>query len=272
MNKFSVISSQYSVPIEEGPIGLVVIENLLLTTLEPAVATDSRNIRWQGEKKAGRFFAGSLKGFVMSFYQEHFVPHLVKLAMRNRELEPYRARVLAGAEGRVLEIGIGAGANLKLYPQRVGEILALEPSAKLIGMARRAAAESPHRFAAVNFMEASAEAIPLEPGTVDTVVMTWTLCSIPDALQALREMRRVLKPGGQLLFVEHGESPDGSVKKWQDRLTPLWKRIAGGCHLNRPISKLLEDSGFHVTHLTTGYMKRGPKAMTFLYEGIASPD
>jgi len=192
--------------------------------------------------------------------------------MRNRELEPYRERVIAGAEGRVLEIGIGAGANLKCYPASVKEIIGLEPSARLISMARHAAAQSADRIAAVNFMEASAEAIPLEPGTVDTVVMTWTLCSIPAPLQALREMRRVLKPGGQLLFVEHGQSPDGSVKKWQDRLTPLWKRIAGGCHLNRPISKLLEDAGFHVTHLTTGYMKHGPKPMTFLYEGIASPD
>jgi ubiquinone/menaquinone biosynthesis C-methylase UbiE len=210
--------------------------------------------------------------FVMSFYQEHIVPHLVNLAMRNRELAPYRERVLAGAEGRVLEIGIGAGANLKFYPPRVKEILALEPSAKLISMARRVADESSHRTAAVNFLEASAETIPLEPGTVDTVVMTWTLCSIPDAPQALREMRRVLKPGGQLLFVEHGLSPDASVKKWQDRLTPIWKRIAGGCHLNRPISGLLDQAGFHITHLTTGYMKRGPKPMTFLYEGIASPD
>ncbi len=207
----------------------------------------------------------------MSFYQEHVVPHLVNLAMRNRELVPYRERVLAGAEGRVLEIGIGAGANLKWYPASVKEIIGLEPSARLISMARHAAAQSPQRIAAVNFMEASAEAIPLEPGTVDTVVMTWTLCSIPAPLQALREMRRVLKPGGQILFVEHGQSPDGSVKKWQDRLTPIWKRIAGGCHLNRPISALLEQAGFHITHLTTGYMK-GPKPMTFLYEGIASPD
>jgi ubiquinone/menaquinone biosynthesis C-methylase UbiE len=218
------------------------------------------------------FLALAVKEFVMSFYQERIVPHLVNLAMSNRELEPYRERVLAGAEGRVLEIGVGAGANLKFYPQPVKEIVALEPSAKLISMARRAAGESFQRMAAVNFMEASAETIPLEPGTVDTVVMTWTLCSIPDALQALREMRRVLKPGGQLLFVEHGQSPDRSVQKWQDRLTPIWKRIAGGCHLNRPISGLLEQAGFHIRHLTTGYMKHGPKPMTFLYEGSASRD
>jgi len=207
----------------------------------------------------------------MSFYQEHIVPHLVNLAMRNRELAPYRERVLAPAEGRVLEIGIGAGANLKFYPQRVKEILALEPSTKLISMARRSAGQASAAAAAITFLEASAESIPLDSRSVDTVVMTWTLCSIPDAPQALAEMRRVLKPGGQLLFVEHGQSPDASVKKWQDRLTPLWKRIAGGCHLNRPISQLLQNSGFHVTHLKTGYMK-GPKPMTFLYQGSASPD
>jgi ubiquinone/menaquinone biosynthesis C-methylase UbiE len=205
----------------------------------------------------------------MSFYQTQIVPHLVKLAMGNRDLEPYRERVLAAAEGRVLEIGVGAGANLKFYPPRVREILALEPSAKLITMARQAAGKP---SVAVTFLEASAEAIPMDSSSVDTVVTTWTLCSIPVPLQALGEMRRVLKPGGQLLFVEHGLSPDGSVKKWQDRLTPLWKSIAGGCHLNRPISQLLRNSGFHVTHLKTGYMERGPKMMTFLYEGGASPD
>lgn len=205
----------------------------------------------------------------MSFYQEHIVPHLVSLAMRNRELAPYRERVLARAEGRVLEIGIGAGPNLAFYPARVKEILALEPSAKLLRMAERAAARS---AVSVKFMEASAEAIPLDRGSVDTVVMTWTLCSIPDASLALAEMRRVLKKGGQLLFVEHGLSPEASVRKWQDRLTPLWKRIAGGCHLNRATPALLENAGFRVTHLTTGYMKRGPKMMTFLYEGCASPD
>src|SRR6266481_6194423 len=118
----------------------------------------------------------------MNFYQEHLVPQLVKLAMRNRELEPYRERVLAGAEGRVLEIGIGAGPNLEFYPANVKEILALEPSAKLIAMAQRAAGKS---SVAVKFLEASAEAIPLESGKVDIVARTWTLCSIPDALRAM---------------------------------------------------------------------------------------
>ena len=204
----------------------------------------------------------------MGFYREHIVPHLVNLAMRNSELSPYRERVLRAAEGRVLEIGIGAGPNLKFYPPRVNEILALEPSTKLTEMARRRATDS---SICVTFLEASAEAIPLEGSSVDTVVMTWTLCSIADASEALREMRRVLKPSGQLLFVEHGQAPEESVRKWQDHLTPVWKRIAGGCHLNRPIPALLERAGFHITHLTTGYMK-GPKPMTFLYEGSALRD
>ena len=195
----------------------------------------------------------------MSFYQQHIVPHLVKLAMRNRELEPYRERVLAGAEGRVLEIGIGAGPNLEFYPACVKEILALEPSAKLIAMAQRAAGKS---SIGVKFLEGSAEAIPLESGKVDSVVMTWTLCSIPDAPQSV---------AGQTPAV-CGAWADTGVRKWQDRLTPIWKRLAGGCHLNRPISALLEQAGFHITHLTTGYMKHGPKPMTFLYEGSASRD
>ena len=120
------------------------------------------------------------------------------------------------------------------------------------------------------FIEGSAEAIPLKDASVDTVVMTWTLCSIPDALRALRDMRRVLRPGGCLLFVEHGRAPDPHVVWWQDRLTPVWKRLGGGCHLNRAIGTLIEGAGFQFGRLETGYM-RGPKPMTFMYEGSARP-
>jgi ubiquinone/menaquinone biosynthesis C-methylase UbiE len=209
----------------------------------------------------------------MGFYQENIVPHLVKLAMRNADLWPYRERVVSAAEGRVLEIGVGAGPNLRWYSARAKEIVALEPSAKLIAMAQGAArAAANHSRVAVQFVEGSAEEIPLENKSVDTVVMTWTLCSIADAPRALSEMRRLLRPGGRLLFVEHGQSPDAGVRKWQDRLTPLWKRMAGGCHLNRAISKLIEGAGFRVTDLKTGYMRRGPRLMTFLYEGAARGD
>jgi len=203
----------------------------------------------------------------MSFYDEHVLPHLINLSMRNRELRPYRERVASRAQGRVLEIGIGSGLNLPLYGPRVEEVLGLEPAAPLLAMARKMTGCSARP---VTLIAGSAEAIPIENHSIDTVVTTWTLCSIPDAIGALQEMHRVLRPGGQLLFVEHGLAPEDNIQRWQNRLTPLWKRIGGGCHLNRPIGTLIESSGFDITQLETGYMK-GPKPMTFLYEGRATP-
>src|SRR5438270_6838104 len=203
----------------------------------------------------------------MSFYQDLVVPHLVNLAMRNHFLLPYRERVVSAARGRVLEIGIGSGLNLSLYPPAVSEIVGLDPSPRLIQMARRSATRLQPRSTLV---EGSGEAIPLAGNSIDTIVMTWTLCSIPDAHLALTEIRRVLKRDGQLLFVEHGRAPEKSVCTWQDRLTPIWKHIAGGCHLNRPIQKLIESAGFRMERLTTGYMK-GPRPLTFMYEGSACP-
>jgi len=203
----------------------------------------------------------------MGFYQERIVPHLVNLAMRNHDLQPYRERVVAAAEGRVLEVGIGSGFNLPLYPSRVREVMGLDPSSRLLAMAGRKAALAP---APVTLLRGSAESMPLENNSIDTVVMTWTLCSIPRAARALDEMRRVLKPAGQLLFAEHGLAPEAEVRKWQDRLTPLWRRIAGGCHLNRPIRALIESAGFTIAAIDTCYM-RGPRPMTYLYEGRALP-
>ena len=203
----------------------------------------------------------------MSFYNDQVLPHLINLAMRNRELRPYRERVISHAEGRVLEIGIGSGLNLPFYGNRVEQILGLEPAARLLAMAQGRADRSKQP---VTFVAGSAEAIPIEDHSIDTVVTTWTLCSIPDAIGALKEMRRVLRPGGQLLFVEHGLAPEDTIQRWQNRLTPLWKKIGGGCHLNRPIRTLIERAGFNITELKTSYMK-GPKPMTFLYEGLATP-
>lgn len=203
----------------------------------------------------------------MGFYDDRILPHVINLAMSNRELLPYRERVLASARGRVLEIGIGSGLNLPFYGANVQEILGLDPVTRLIAMARSAVGRCK---TAVTFITGSAEAIPIDDRSIDTVVTTWTLCSIPNAVGALEEMRRVLKPGGQLLFVEHGLAPEENVRKWQNRLTPVWKRIGGGCHLNRPISTLIERAGFGITRLDTGYMK-GPRPMTFLYEGSAAP-
>ena len=186
--------------------------------------------------------------------------------MRNRELLAYRKRVLGGAGGRVLEIGIGSGLNLPYYGSGVQEILGLEPAPRLIAMARRAGARAALPF---SIIEGSAESIPLERASVDTVVTTWTLCTIPGVERALKEMQRVMKPGGQLLFVEHGLAPEATVRKWQNRLNPIWKRVGGGCHLNRPIRALIEAAGFHLTHIDTGYMPRGPKPMVYMYEGRA---
>jgi ubiquinone/menaquinone biosynthesis C-methylase UbiE len=201
----------------------------------------------------------------MGFYENHILPHLINLAMRQRNLAAYRGRVVAAAEGNVLEVGIGSGLNLPFYSANVGRVIGLDPSPNLLVMARRARASFSLQ---VEFIEGSAESIPLQSASVDTVVTTWTLCSIPNPSQALREMRRVLKPGGHLLFVEHGRAPDANVRWWQDRLTPAWKRVGGGCHLNRAIGSLIAGAGFQFGRFETGYM-RGPKPMTFMYEGSA---
>jgi ubiquinone/menaquinone biosynthesis C-methylase UbiE len=201
----------------------------------------------------------------MGFYQDQIVPLLINLTMRRRDLATYRSRLVPAAAGRVLEIGIGSGFNLPFYSRNVERLIGLDPSPKLLSMVRRnLRPDAP----SVELIEASAEAIPLENNSVDTVVTTWTLCSIPDAGCALREMHRVLRPVGQLLFIEHGRAPN--VRWWQDRLTPAWKRIGGGCHLNRAIQGLIEDAGFRFERLETGYM-RGPKPLAFMYEGSARP-
>ena len=201
----------------------------------------------------------------MGFYQDQIVPSLINWSMRQKNLAAYRARIIPAAEGRVLEIGIGSGLNLPFYSRNVARVIGLEPSARLLAMARRVERAG---NGSVEFIEGSAEAIPLQDASVDTVVTTWTLCSSPDALRALRDMRRVLRPGGRLLFVEHGRAPDPNVIWWQDLLTPVWKRLGGGCHLNRAIGTLIEGAGFQFDRLHTGYM-RGPKPMTFMYEGSA---
>jgi SAM-dependent methyltransferase len=203
----------------------------------------------------------------MGFYNDIILPRLCDLAMRNRQLLPFRQRVIGAAQGRVLEIGVGSGLNLPFYRPPATELVALEPSPRLAEMARGAPRAS---TMPITFLEASAEAMPLDTHSVDTVVTTWTLCSIPLAPTALAEMRRVLRPGGRLLFVEHGRAPDEGVRRWQDRLTPIWRSCAGGCHLNRPIASMIEAAGFCIDRIETGYIP-GPRPMTFMYEGSARP-
>ena len=203
----------------------------------------------------------------MSFYQRRVLPCLVHLAMRQKQLLPFRRRVIGEAEGRILEIGVGSGLNLPLYGSAARAVIGIEPSPELLRMARQRAAGI---SVPVEFLETSAEAIPLDAGSVDAVVTTWTLCTIPDAPRALAEVRRVLKPGGALLFVEHGRAPEPGVARWQDRLDPLWSRFAGGCHLNRKIDDLVSGSGFRIDRLEHARMS-GPRTHGFLYEGRARP-
>lgn len=184
--------------------------------------------------------------------------------MSQERFTAYRRRLVSAAEGRVLEIGLGSGLNLPFYPARVTNILGLDPSAALLSRVRVDGAPP------VILLKGSGEHIPLERASVDTVVVTWTLCSVPHAPAALGEIRRVLRPTGRLLFVEHGLAPDLRVARWQRRLTPLWKRVAGGCHLDRPVDRLIVDAGFRLEQLETGYMP-GPRPMTFMYEGSARP-
>jgi ubiquinone/menaquinone biosynthesis C-methylase UbiE len=201
----------------------------------------------------------------LSFYQRRILPRLISFGMGQKQLRPLRERLIAGARGRVLEIGIGSGLNMPFYSREVDTLLGIDPSAPLLQMARKHTAWT---HFPVELTEGRAEDIPLDDRSVDHVVMTWTLCSIADAPRALAEIRRVLRPGGQLHFLEHGRSPDPAVAKWQDRLTPLQKRVFGGCHLNRPVDRLVDESGLETARLENFQMK-GPKAIGYMYEGVA---
>jgi ubiquinone/menaquinone biosynthesis C-methylase UbiE len=204
----------------------------------------------------------------MGFYAQYVLPHLVDLSMRNRETARLRADWIPHARGEVLEIGIGSGLNLPFYSPEVRRVYGVDPSVGLQRMARKrvAAGRLPVEF----FSQSAEEPLPLPSASVDTVVVTWTMCSIPNVDDALQQMRRVLRPTGRLIFLEHGRSPDPGVVAWQDRLTPLWKTFTGGCHLNRKVDELIAAAGFHITQLKTCYMP-GPRPMTYTYQGFAQP-
>jgi ubiquinone/menaquinone biosynthesis C-methylase UbiE len=187
--------------------------------------------------------------------------------MRDRHLASYRRRTLDPAAGLVLEIGAGSGLNFPHYGEGPERVVALDPSPELLRLAAPRQAEA---CVKVTLLRGSAELLPFTDAAFDTVVTTWTLCSVADPDAALREMRRVLKPSGRLLFVEHGLAPTPRIAAWQHRLTPCWKAIAGGCHIDRPIDVLIREAGFRVDRLDTGYMP-GPKPWTFMYQGSAAP-
>ncbi len=200
----------------------------------------------------------------MGIYARVVLPRLIDLAMRSRDAMAERRKLVPRAAGRVLEVGVGSGLNLALYGPEVQIVYGLDPSPELARMARR-------RLAAlglpVRLVAGSGEAVPLPDGSVDTVVSTWTLCSIPDPARALAEIRRVLAPGGRFIFIEHGLAPDPRVAAWQRRLEPVWRRLAGGCHLARAMDGLIASAGFRITEIERGY-NRGPRPFTFLYRGL----
>ena len=204
----------------------------------------------------------------MGFYGKYLLPRIIDLAMKNKETARLRAALIPQARGEVLEIGIGSGLNLPFYSPEVKHIFGVDPSLELQKMASKRMGGGGIK---VDFLAQSAEEpLPLEEASIDTVVMAWTLCSIPNAAKALQQMRRVLKVEGRLIFVEHGRAPDRKIAAWQDRLTPVWKHATGGCHLNRKVDELIAGAGFQITELTTSYLP-GPRPMTYTYQGVAQP-
>jgi ubiquinone/menaquinone biosynthesis C-methylase UbiE len=204
----------------------------------------------------------------VNLYDRYLMPVLVDGCCGMPAVQKQRARLLPRARGKVLEIGIGTGRNLPFYnAARLDSLDGLDPAGQMNAKALRRAKTAGIE---VQIVTLSAETIPAADASYDTVVCTFTLCTIPDPVKALREMRRVLKPGGQLLFCEHGLAPDASVSKWQHRLTPWWKPIAGGCHLNRDVPAMLADGGFRATEIESSYLE-GPKPLVWVTRGVAVP-
>ena len=204
----------------------------------------------------------------MSIYEDHVLPHLIDLACSTKPTRKQREKIVHLAEGDVLEIGFGSGLNLPYYDaDRVRKIFGLEPSE---GMRRKAQPNVDASGLDVEFIDLPGEEIPLDSNSVDTVLVTFTLCSIEDAMAALEGMRRVLKPGGSLLYCEHGAAPDESVRRWQDRLNPGWKRFSGGCNMNRDIPRLIESSGFRIATDERMYIP-GLRILSYNYWGTAKP-
>ena len=204
----------------------------------------------------------------MGLYRKYILPRATHFACSLKPAMLQRARVVPLAAGRVLEIGIGSGLNLPFYaPGKIEHLWGLDPCRELwaLAQANREAVDFD-----VEYIEARADAIPLASASADCVLVTYTLCTIPEVVPALAEMRRVLKPGGQLLFCEHGAAPDRRVRRWQNRLNPAWRTLAGGCNLNRSVPALLEQGGFRIDDLQTLYIP-GWKPVSFNYRGIARP-
>lgn len=205
----------------------------------------------------------------MGLYSKYVLPKVVHLTCSMKPNMRQRAKVVPMARGRVLEIGIGSGLNFPYYDAgRVTKCWGLDPAPEMLRLAEKAAGSVAFE---VEFLQVSSDKIPLEDCSVDTVIVTYTLCTIPDTEPALREMARVLDPSGQLIFCEHGAAPDASVRRWQDVMNPLWKRLGGGCQLNRLIPELIEKGGFRIDHMESMYIP-GWRPASFNYWGRAVVD
>lgn len=202
----------------------------------------------------------------MSFYRDQVLPRFQDKVMDRKPNRGIRERVCAGLHGEVVEVGFGTGLNAPFYPAAVTKVLAVEPSKVCMRIARPRIAATSTR---VELAGLTGEHLDLPSESFDAVLSTWTLCTIPDLVAALSELCRVLKPGGALHFVEHGRAPDAKVARWQDRLEPMNKRLAGGCHLTRHISEDIERAGFEIEKIETYYFKGEPKPMGYTYEGRA---
>ncbi|KZY39313.1 phospholipid methyltransferase [Oleiphilus sp. HI0078] len=203
----------------------------------------------------------------MNLYEERILPHLINAACTSPPIQKLRKRIVPKCTGRVLEIGMGSGANLEFYNSKnIDFVWGLEPSE---GMRRKAAAKVAKSDIEVKWLDLPGEEIPLEDDCVDTILLTFTLCTIPDYQKTLQQMHRVLKPEGKLLFSEHGLAPEPKVEKWQHRLNKPWGCVAGGCNLNRPIDKLIQAGGFEIVMIERFYAPKAPKFAGYIYLGEA---
>ncbi len=203
----------------------------------------------------------------MGFYADHVFPRLMELCLGTRKFQEQREQALASVHGNVLEIGFGTGLNLPHYPKTVTWLTALDPATLL---RKTVAQRSAELSFPVELLHLSAEKLPFEDGRFDCAVSTLTLCTIPEAIAALREVRRVLKPGGKFVFLEHGRSDDARVAKWQDIFNPLQRMIACGCNLNRPIDALIRQAGLRLDLLDRFQMPGIPRIASEMYRGVAT--
>ena len=204
----------------------------------------------------------------MGFYSKVILPKLLNSSMADKSLDEHRRKTLAGATGEVLEVGFGSGLNLPFYPPTVRHLTAVEVNPGMEKLARKMIAAS---TIPVDFKLINGEELPFKDHSFDTVVSTWTLCSIERVDQALREIRRVLKPDGKFIFIEHGLSPDLKTQRWQHRLNGIQQKLAGNCHLDRPIPGLIEGQGFKIEKLEEYYLENTPKFLSYFSRGVASP-